>query len=185
MLNILHHYVSPHSVHGLGTRVIRGTTIVGTHINRANSTKIPSPRIDPGERPTGPGWRGKEGAASGIKNKEGAQSLGKKNPRFVSLAPHDGRQARVANDRSGISAAEGRLRDTAHRTDQAGDRDASGDVARGQNTEIHRRSVLLRTTQQPRKRKQRNDDHDNTPRAARPPARSVRRSISRIGSLVI
>ena len=47
-------------------------------IGRANSTKIPSPRIDPGERPTDPGWRGKEGTASGIKNKEGAQSLGKK-----------------------------------------------------------------------------------------------------------
>ena len=33
MLSILHIYVSPHSVHGLGARVIRGIAIVGTHIN--------------------------------------------------------------------------------------------------------------------------------------------------------
>ena len=35
-----------------------------------------------GPRPTDPGWRGKEGTASGIKNKEGAQSLGKKTLTF-------------------------------------------------------------------------------------------------------
>ena len=50
--------------------------------SRANSTKIPSPRIDLGGQPTDPGWRGKEGTASGIKNNEGAQSLGKKTITF-------------------------------------------------------------------------------------------------------
>ena len=30
--------------------------------------RIPSPRIDPGERPMDLGWRGKEGTASGIKD---------------------------------------------------------------------------------------------------------------------
>ena len=53
-----------------------------TRRSRANATEIPSPRIDPGERPTDPGSRGKEGAASRIKNKEGAQSLGKKTLTF-------------------------------------------------------------------------------------------------------
>ena len=61
-------------------RPIREASAFGAGIDRCvvireNSTKIPSPRIDPGERPTGPGWRGKEGTASGVKNKEGAQSL--------------------------------------------------------------------------------------------------------------
>ena len=97
---------------------------------RANSTKIPSPRIDLGGQPTDPGWRGKEGTASGIKNNEGAQSLGKKTITFFPLAPHDSRQARDANGRSGNPAIGGRQGDRTHSTDQAGDRDARGEVTR-------------------------------------------------------
>ena len=96
----------------------------------ANSTKIPSPRIDLGGQPTDPGWRGKEGTASGIKNNEGAQSLGKKTITFFPLAPHDSRQARDANGRSGNPAIGGRQGDRTHSTDQAGDRDARGEVTR-------------------------------------------------------
>ena len=51
-------------------------------IGRANSTKIPSPRIDPRERPADPGWTGKEGKTSGIKNEENPRSVGPKNPLF-------------------------------------------------------------------------------------------------------
>ena len=54
---------------------------------RANSTKNPSPRIDPRERPADPGWNGKEGTTSGIKNEENPRSVGPKNPLFFLYSP--------------------------------------------------------------------------------------------------
>ena len=49
---------------------------------RANLTKNPSPRIDPGERPADPGWNGKRGTTSRKKNEANPQSLGQENPLF-------------------------------------------------------------------------------------------------------
>ena len=59
-----------------GLRRLSGTE------NRANSTKIPSPRKNPAERPTDPGRRGKEGSKGGIKKEPNAQALCRKNLDF-------------------------------------------------------------------------------------------------------
>ena len=49
-------------------------------------------------------------------------------------------------------------------------RDARGGANRDRSTQNHRRPVLLCATQRPtEKHKQRNNDHDETPRAARLP----------------
>ena len=66
---------------------------------RANLTKNPSPRIDPGERPADPGWNGKRGTTSRKKNEANPQSLGQRNPLFF-LGRHTtaaGREARMTD----------------------------------------------------------------------------------------
>ena len=55
---------------------------------RGNATKIPSPQMDPAERPTDPGRRGKEGSKGGIKKEPNAQVICRKNLDFFP----DGRQ---------------------------------------------------------------------------------------------
>ena len=49
---------------------------------RANSTRNPSPRIDPRERPADPGWNGKEGTKARIKKEPNAQVLCRKSLDF-------------------------------------------------------------------------------------------------------
>ena len=63
---------------------------------RANLTKNPSPRIDPGERPVDPGWNGKRGTTSKKKKKANPQSLGRKNRHFF-LNAHFNHQAHASS----------------------------------------------------------------------------------------
>ena len=57
--------------------------------SRGNSTKIPSPRMGPAERPTDPGRRGKEGSKGGIKKRtKRAGAMPKKNDFFQTTGRH-------------------------------------------------------------------------------------------------
>ena len=54
----------------------------GTSFTRANSTKNPSPRQNPTERPTDPARCGKGGSKGGIKEEPNAQALCRKHLDF-------------------------------------------------------------------------------------------------------
>ena len=149
MLNILLRSVSPHSVHALGTRVLRGTAIVGTHA-RANSTKIPSPRMDPAERPTDPRRSGKEGPKGRIKKEPNSQALCRKNLDFFLDDRQTPARREARNHRSEDAKMPGPPPCGPQRTGRADQRDARGDANRDRITRNHRRRVLLCATQRPR-----------------------------------
>ena len=55
-----------------GTESMRSCRNKEQSTSRGNSTKTPRPRMDPAERPTDPGRRGKEGSKGGIKKEPNA-----------------------------------------------------------------------------------------------------------------
>ena len=118
-------------------------------ISRGNSTKIPSPRMDPAERPTDPGRRGKEGPKGGIKKNQTRRCYAEK----PSIFPDDRqtparREAR--NHRSEDAKMLGPPPCGPQRTGRADQRDARGDAHQDRNPPNPRRPVLLCATQRPR-----------------------------------
>ena len=110
---------------------------------RANSTKNPSPRIDPRERPADPGWNGKEGTKARIKKEPNAQVLRRK----TSILPPDDRQTparrKARNHRSEDAGMLGPLPSGPQRTGRADQRDARGDANRDRYTPNHRRRFFF------------------------------------------
>jgi len=108
-----------------------------------------------------------------------------KKPRFFPRRPADTRQARGAKPPKSRTE---NVRPAALRTSAHGPcwpaGCARGRASRPKSPKSPPSGASLRHAAT-EKRKQQNNDHDETPRAARPPVRPVRRSISRIGSLVI
>ena len=121
-----------------------------SHSSRANSTKNPSPRQNPTERPTDPARCGKGGSKGGIKEEPNAQALCRKNLDFFP----DGRQTparrEARNHRSEDAEMLGPLPRGPQRTGRADQREARGDANRDRSTQNHRRRVLLSATQRPR-----------------------------------
>ena len=121
-----------------------------TRCARANSTKNPSPRQNPTERPTDPARCGKGGSKGGIKEEPNAQALCRKNLDFFP----DGRQTparrEARNHRSEDAEMLGPLPRGPQRTGRADQREARGDANRDRSTPNHRRRVLLSATQRPR-----------------------------------
>ena len=118
--------------------------------SRGNSTKIPSPRMDPAERPTDPGRRGKEGSKGGIKKEPNAQVLCRKNLDFFPDDRQTPARREARNHRSEDAKMLGPPPCGPQRTGRADQRDARGDANRDRSTQNHRRPVLLCATQRPR-----------------------------------
>jgi hypothetical protein len=119
-------------------------------LSRGNSTKIPSPRMDPAERPTDPGRRGKEGPKGGIKKEPNAQVLCRKNLDFFPDDRQTPARREARNHRSEDAEMLGPLPRGPQRTGRADQREARGDANRDRSTQNHRRRVLLSATQRTR-----------------------------------
>ena len=115
-----------------------------------NSTKPPSPRMDPAERPTDPGRRNQEGSKGGIKKEPNAQVLCRKKPRFFSDDRQTPARREARNHRSEDAKMLGPPPCGHQRTGRADQRDARGDANQDRSTPTHRRPVLLCATQRPR-----------------------------------
>jgi hypothetical protein len=118
--------------------------------NRANSTKIPSPRMDPAERPTDPRRSGKEGPKGRIKKEPNSQALCRKNLDFFLDDRQTPARREARNHRSEDAKMPGPPPCGPQRTGRADQRDARGDANRDRITQNHRRRVLLCATQRPR-----------------------------------
>ena len=115
-----------------------------------NSTKMPSPRMDPAERPMDPGRRGNEGSNGGIKKEPNAQAY-VENPRLFLGDRQTPARREARNHRSEDAEVLGPLPSGPQRTGRADQQDARGDANRDRNAQNHRRRVLLCcATQRPR-----------------------------------
>ena len=119
-------------------------------VARANSTKNPSPRIDPRERPADPGWNGKEGTKARIKKEPNAQVLCRKNLDFFPDNRQTPARREARNHRSEDAKMLGPPPCGPQRTGRADQRGARGDAHRDRNPQNPRRPVLLCATQRPR-----------------------------------
>ena len=117
---------------------------------RANSTKIPSPRMDPAKRPTDPRRSGKEGPKGRIKKEPNSQALCRKTLDFFLDDRQTPARREARNHRSEDAKMPGPPPCGPQRTGRADQRDARGDANRDRSTQNHRRSVLLCATQRPR-----------------------------------
>ena len=117
---------------------------------RANSTKKPSPRQNPTERPTDPARCGKGGPKGGIKEEPNAQALCRKNLDFFPDDRQTPARREARNHRSEDAKMLGPPPCGPQRTGRADQRDARGDANRDRSTQNHRRRVLLCATQRPR-----------------------------------
>jgi hypothetical protein len=111
--------------------------------DRANSTKNPSPRIDPRERPADPGWNGKEGTKARIKKEPNAQVLCRKNLDFFPDNRQTPARREARNHRSEDAKMLGPPPCGPQRTGRADQRDARGDANRGRITQNRRRRPSL------------------------------------------
>ena len=117
---------------------------------RANSTKNPSPRQNPTERPTDPARCGKGGSKGGIKEEPNVQALCRKNLDFFPDDRQTPARREARNHRSEDAEILGPLPRGPQRTGRADQREARGDANRDRSTQNHRRRVLLSATQRPR-----------------------------------
>ena len=129
---------------------LSGLQPVQTHDGRANSTKNPSPRQNPTERPTDPARCGKGGPKGGIKEEPNAQALCRKNLDFFPDDRQTPARREARNHRSEDAEMLGPLPRGPQRTGRADQREARGDANRDRSTQNHRRRVLLSATQRPR-----------------------------------
>ena len=81
--------------------------------------------------------------------KDRTRSRSEAKPHFFFYDHPTAARHETRTDRSGIPAIGGQQGDRTHRTGQADDRDARGEVTRDRNTKKSRRPVLLCTTQRP------------------------------------
>ena len=127
----------------------RAARLTDTHDSRANATKIPSPRKNPGKFPTDPGRRGKEGSKGRIKKEPNVQVLCRKNLDFFSDDWQTPARREARNHRSEDAKILGPPPSGPQCTGRADQRDARGDANRDRSTQNHHRPVLLCATQRP------------------------------------
>ena len=155
-------------------------------MGRANSTKNPSPRQNPTERPTDPARCGKGGSKGGIKEELNAQALCRKNLDFFPDDRQTPARREARNHRSEDAEMLGPLPRGPQHTGRADQREARGDANRDRSTQNHRRRVLLCffapcSDREAKTTKQRS--RWDTASCATP-ARPIRRSTSGIGGFV-
>ena len=132
------------------TYVLDCATLRRAPRGRANSTKNPSPRQNPTERPTDPARCGKGGPKGGIKEEPNAQALCRKNLDFFPDDRQTPARREARNHRSEDAEMLGPLPRGPQRTGRADQREARGDANRDRSTQNHRRRVLLSATQRTR-----------------------------------